>query len=165
MQCTLYDKRIIGADSLTSIYTWIDGAYAIHPNMRSHTGGCMSLGLGTLHARSSKQNLNTKSSTEAEVVGMSEYTPYNIWLVMFLQAQGYTIASNLVYQDNQSAIRMERNGRNSCTGNSRHIHICYFFVKDHVDKKEMTIGYCPTECMLADFFYQTITGRIVQEVS
>ena len=83
LNTTIEDDRIMGADSLNTLYmTWIDAAYAVHPNMRSHTGGCMSMmGTGTLHARSSKKKLNTKSSTEAEVVGLSEYIPYNIWLV------------------------------------------------------------------------------------
>ena len=69
----------------------------------------------------------------------------------FLTAQGYKIKSSKVYQDNQSAIRMETNGRNSCTGNSRHVDIRYFFVKDRVDRKEIEISYCPTESMVADF--------------
>ena len=163
LHTTIHLKRIIGADNLHSLYTWIDAAYAVHPNMRSHTGGCMSMGLGTLHCKSSKQKLNTKSSTEAEVVGMSDYTPYNIWLTNFLQAQGYALQMNEVYQDNQSAIKMERNGRNSCTGNSRHVHIRYFFVKDRVDKKEITISYCPTEAMLADFFTKPLQGTLFEK--
>ena len=81
-------------------------------------------------------------------------------LIMFLTAQGYYVASNVIYQDNQSAIRMERNGRNSCTGNSRHIHIRYFFVKDRVDKGEMSIGYCPTAQILADFFTKPLQGAL-----
>ena len=52
--------------------------------MRSHTGGIISLAWGALHTKSSKQKLNVKNSTEAELVGMSEYVPYNIWLVNFL---------------------------------------------------------------------------------
>ena len=51
--------------------------------MRSHTGGAMSLGFGLIHGNSSKQKINIKSSTEAELVGNSEYIPYNIWVVMF----------------------------------------------------------------------------------
>ena len=125
LSCTIEDLRVIGCDSLSKLYTWIDAAYAVHPNMRSHTGGAISLGWGTVHTKSSKQKLNTKSSTEAEVVGMSDYVPYTIWFVNFLQAQGYEIVSNTIFQDNQSAIRMEKNGRNSCTGNSRHIDITY----------------------------------------
>ena len=123
---TLNDKRIIGADGLYMLYTWVDAAYAVHQNMHSHTGGCMSFGLGTIHAKSSKQKLNTKNSSEAELVGVSEYMTYNIWLINFLHEQGYQINPNILLQDNQSAIRMEKNGRNSCTGNSRHIDIRYF---------------------------------------
>ena len=53
---------------------------------------------------------------------------------------------------------MEVNGRNSCTGNSRHIHIRYFFVKDRIDKREMRVEYCPTEHMLADYFTIPLQG-------
>ena len=46
---------------------------------------------------------------------------------------------------------MEINGRNSCTGNFRHVNIRYIFVKDRVNKKELEIKYCPAHFMLADF--------------
>ena len=124
----------------------------------------MSLSWGTIHNKSSKQKLNTKSSTEAEIVGVSEYIPYNIWLVNFLNEQGYKIQHNIVYQDNESAIRMEKNGRNSCTGNSRHIDIRYFFTKDQVDKGEMTIEYCPTHYMLADYHTKALQGSLFQRL-
>ena len=118
----------------------------------------MSFGHSALHTKSSKQKLNTKSSTEAELVGVSDYLPYNIWMSNFLKEQGYGLKSNILYQDNQSAIRMEVNGRNSCTGNSRHIDIRYFFVKDQIDKGYLTVKYCPTEQMLADFFTKPLQG-------
>ena len=151
---------MIGASSLTDIFTWIDAAYAVNPDIKSQTGGAISLGIGVLHARSNKQKLNVKSSTEAELVGASEYIPYNLWLLMFMSMQGYTIKNNVLYQDNQSTILMLKNGRNSCTGNSRHIHIRYFFVKDRVDKKEVKIEYCPSLNMLADFFTKPLQGRL-----
>ena len=101
-----------------------------------------------------------KSVCEAELVATSEYLPYNIWLKNFLEKQGYVVKENTIYQDNQSAIRLEKNGRNSCTGNSRHIDIRYFFVKDRVDKKELQIVYCPTEQMLADYFTKPLNGSL-----
>ena len=85
-------------------------------------------------------------------MGMGKYVPYNLWSIMFMGAQGYAIKNNVIYHDNQSAIRMERNGRNSCTGNSNHIHIRYLFVKDGIDKREMRVQYYPTHLLLADFF-------------
>ena len=78
----------------------------------------------------------------------------------FLDKQGYEVKENVIYQDNQSTILLEKNGRNSCTGNTRHIDIRYFFVKDRVDKKEMKIIYCPTECMLADYLTKPLSGSL-----
>ena len=158
MKDTADDKRIIGANSVNDIFTWIDAAHAVHENMRSQTGGCMSMGWGVFHARSGKQKNNTKSSTESELVGTSDYLPYDIWAIMFLMAQGYKIVKNILFQDNQSEIRMLKNGRNSCTGNSRHIDVRYFWVKDRIDKGELTVEYCPTHLMLADYFTKPLQG-------
>ena len=96
--------------------------------------------------------MNAKSLTESEIIEVSEYMPYNIWAIMFLEAQGYKIMDNIIFQDNQSAIRMEKNGRNSCAGNSRHINIRYFWIKDRVDKGEKQVKYCSTFLILADYF-------------
>ena len=161
---TIDDTRTIRADNLMTLFTWIDAAYAVHGNMRSHTGGAISMGLGILHAKSSKQKLNTKSSTEAEVVGVSEYLPFNLHFVMFLREQGYTIKENILYQDNESAIKMETNGRMSCTSNSKHIDIRYFFVKDRVDKKEIEIHHCPTTKMVADYFTKPLQGGLFRKL-
>ena len=117
---TIDDERIMGADDLLSLLTWIDVSYGVHTDMKGHTGGAMSFGTGIVHGKASKQKLNTKSSTETEVVGTSDYLPYNIWIMYFMEHQGYKLKNNTLNQDNQSAIKMEKNGRNSCTGNSRH---------------------------------------------
>ena len=93
----------------------------------------MSFVWGLLHYQLTKQKLNTKHSTEAEIIGISDYLPFTIWLGMFLEDQGYFFKENHVYQDNESAVKMEKNGRNSCTCNSRHVDICYFFTKYQVD--------------------------------
>lgn len=163
IQCTLNDTRIIGATDLTKIFTWIDAAYAVNPDMKSLTRRGISMGLGISHIKSSKQKLNVNSSIEAELVGASDYMPYTVWLLLFLSAQGYAIKDNVLYRENQSTILMLKNGRNSCTGNSRHINIRYFFVKDRVDKKELKIEYCPSLNMLADFFTKPLQGRLFQK--
>ena len=77
--------------------------------------------------------------------------------------QGYPIKDNTLFEDNQSEIRMLKNGRNSCTGNLRHIHIRYFFVKDRVDKGEIKVEYCPTEQMLADFYTKPLQGSLFRK--
>jgi hypothetical protein len=94
----------LGADDLSSFRMWVDASYAVHPDMKSHTGGVMSMGTGVLAYKSSKQNLNTKSSTEVELVGASNYIPSTIWSKLFLEAQGHVITTNIFEQDNESAI-------------------------------------------------------------
>ena len=63
-----------------------------------------------------------------------------------------------VYQDNQSAVLLEKNGKASSSRRTRHINIRYFFVTDRVSKGEMVIKYCPTKEMLADFFTKPLQG-------
>jgi hypothetical protein len=161
---TLDDYMIIGADCLTVLKTWVDASYGVHPDMKSHTGGVVSLGTGAIMSKSSKQKLNTKSSTEAELVGASDYLPSTIWAKMFLEAQGCEIRENTFYQDNQSAMKLEKNGRASCGRKSRHIDIRYFFMKDRVKTEGIDIVYCPTEQMLADFFTKPLQGSLFERL-
>ena len=166
LEGTIDELRIIGATSLTEIMTFVDSAYAVHENTRSHTGGLVSFGIGAAHARSTTSKVNVKSATESELVSAAEYLPYTLWFRYFMESQGYKIKNNTLYQDNKSAILMEINGRNSCTGNSRHINIRYFWIKDRVDNKEVRVEYLPTHIMLADYFTKPLQGeqfRILRE--
>ena len=130
-------RRIIGANGLSCLQTWIDAFYAVHRDMRGHTGGIISMGTEAMIHNCSKQKLNTKSSTESEVVGVSDFLPYTIWASYFLKAQGYVLYRNIFYQDNTSAIKMLKNGKASCGSKSRHIHIRYFFTKDVIYREKM----------------------------
>jgi hypothetical protein len=132
--------------------------------MKSHTGAVMTLGEGGLCAMSTKQKINTKSSTEAELVGVDDAMPNIIWTQHFLKAQGMEIADNLIYQDNQSAILLERNGRRSSGKRTRHIDIRYFFIADRIEKKEVRIEYCPTNDMLADMFTKPLQGGLFRRL-
>ena len=160
---TKNDTRRIGVDDLSKLVTYIDASYGTHGDIKSHKGGTMSFGIGTIHTKSSKQKLNVKSSTEAEVVGVSDYLPYNLWIRNFLKEQGYPLEKNIIYQDNSSALKIEANGRNSCSGKSRHIDVRYFFTKDRLMKGEIQLEYCTTEKMIADFLTKPLQGKLFQK--
>ena len=51
---------------------WVDSSYTVHPDMKSHTGIFMSIGKGGAYTALRKQKLNTKSSTESELVAIDE---------------------------------------------------------------------------------------------
>ena len=146
------------ADRAHVVKWWVDAAFAVHHDMKSHTGGTMSLGKGSIYSTSVRQKLNTKSSTEAELVGVDDVMPQIIWTRLFLEAQGYGVHESRIYQDNQSAMLMEKNGKASTSKRTRHINIRYFFVADRVQNKEVTIEYCPTGDMTGDFFTKALQG-------
>ena len=61
---TLKIKRVISLDLYKQMNIFIDASHTCHENIRGQTGGCISMGKGVLHAQSSKQTLNSISSTE-----------------------------------------------------------------------------------------------------
>jgi hypothetical protein len=160
---TINDPFTLEADNLSMIKWWIDASYAVQPDMKSHTGGMMSLGRGANYSTSNKQKINVRSSTEAELVGVNDCMPQCLWTRYFLEAQGYDVSETIIYQDNQSAMLLEKNGRGSSSKRTRHINIRYFFVADRVANGEVKIEYCPTGDMLADYFTKPLQGSIFRK--
>ena len=97
----------MGADSLEIMRAWVDVSDGVHANCESHTGGCISFGWGIIATKCQKQKFNVKSSTEGEIVGVSDFLPNMIWVRIFLEAQGFKLRENILYQDNQSAIKIK----------------------------------------------------------
>ena len=92
----------------------------------------MSMVQGATISRSKKQKLNTKITTESELIGVDDNMPMIIWVKYFLEAQGYIVSDNLLHQDNQSSIKLEQNGKASSGKRTRHIATRYYFVKDRI---------------------------------
>jgi hypothetical protein len=142
---------------------WIDGSFAVHPNMRGHTGGGLSMGRGFPIVNSTKQKLNTRSSTESEIVGVDDCMPAICWTRYFMDAQGYGIQENIVFQDNKSAILMEKNGKASSSKRTKHINIRYYFVTDRINKQELTVEWCPTGDMIGDYMTKPTQGALFKK--
>ncbi len=68
-----------------------------------------------------------------------------------MKAQGFAVSDNILYQDNKSAMLLETNGQASSSKHTRHIEIPYYYVADRVAKGDLTVVWCPTDEMIADF--------------
>jgi hypothetical protein len=160
LQSTKDLSLILSADGSGLLRWWVDASFGVHMDMKGHTGGNMSMGKGSVFTTANKQKLVTRSSTECEVVGVHEVMPQLLWTTQFLQEQGFDINDTILYQDNMSSILLEKNGRSSSSKRTRHMNIRYFFVKDRVASKELSIEHCPTEDMVADYFTKALQGRL-----
>ena len=67
------------------VIAYIDASFAIHPDMKSHTGCVITLEKGAIYAKSGTQRLMTKSSTEAELVALSDVSNQVLWTRNFLE--------------------------------------------------------------------------------
>ena len=101
----------------------MDASFAVHPDFRSHTGVVMTFGKGAVQSGSLKQKINTQSSTESELVGCDDGITKILWTRLFVEAQGYRITKNILYQDNKSTILLVENGRKSAGKRSRALNI------------------------------------------
>ena len=105
------EMKLTLSSNNTNIATWwVDGSYAVHKDMKSHTGGLMTLEKGCVYSTSIHKKLNTKSSTESELVATTDVLPQIIWTSCFLKEWGCRAEKSVLCQGNQSAIRLEKNG-------------------------------------------------------
>jgi hypothetical protein len=149
----------LGANNLNIIKWWVNASYGVHDDMRSHTGGTMSMGTGAVYSTSRKQKLNTKSSTKAKLVGIDDVLQQALWTKYFMEAQGYGV-STILNQDNQSTIKLSDNGKASSGKGTRHINIRYFFITNRIARKRVAIQYCPTKEMAADYLMKPLQGEL-----
>jgi hypothetical protein len=84
------------------VNSYIDASYSVHMDKKSHTGCVITLGKGAIYSKRSTQKLNTLSSTEAELVAVTEASYQVLWTKYFLSEQGYVMQPATVFQDNQS---------------------------------------------------------------
>ena len=154
-------KLNLTADNQITINAFVDASFACHPDGKSHTGEVITLGGGAVISKSSKQKLVTKSSTEAELVGLSDATPTILWVKNFIESQGHKTDSAIIHQDNKSTIVLAEKGR-STTNRTRHINIRYFFIKDRIESKDVKVIYTNTDEMVADFFSKPLQGQLFE---
>jgi hypothetical protein len=105
---------VLGWDGTGQLRWSVDASFAVHKDMRSHTGAVLSLGQGALMSMSLKQKINTKSSTD-DAMNFVE------WIQLFVKQQVKSINSDsvlkkigcdvVIEQDNTSTIQLENNGK------------------------------------------------------
>ena len=159
LKATQDDCLTLATDGSRKVIWSIDAAFAVHPDMKSHSGMSMTMGKGAITSLSRKQKLNTRSSTEAELVAVDDCMAQALWTKHFLEAQGYDTKATIVLQDNESAIKLEKNGHKSVGQRSRHIKIRYFFITDQIQKGNVQVEYCPTDEIEGDYMTKPLKGH------
>jgi hypothetical protein len=138
---------------------YMDASFAVHLDFQSQTSTMMTLGKSVMQSIVRKQKMNVRSSTEGKLVAVDNAATMILWTKLFLEAQGYNVDKNVVYQDNKNAILLETNSKKSSGKQTRALNICYFLITDQVEKGNVQIEHCGTDNMVQDFLQSLCKAR------
>jgi Reverse transcriptase (RNA-dependent DNA polymerase) len=143
---------------------YVDASYAVYHDAKSVSGVVLMLGEAVIYVKSSKQKIVTRSSTEAELVAISDSLSQVLWTREYMLSSGVPLGPVILYQDNLSTIFLANKGR-STNEKTRHIKIRYFFIHHYIDMKEITIVHMPTAKMIADIMTKPLHGALFNKLS
>ena len=122
---------------------WVDLSDRTHEDCKGHTGTMMSLGGKDVISSSRKQKINTKSSTESELVALDGALTTILWTLYFIETQGYSIKQNIIFEDNMSTINLAVNGTLLSSKRTKHIKARYFLSKTRLKKEKLRFATLP----------------------
>jgi hypothetical protein len=151
LHSTRYLKLTLFAESLSNIVWYVDASHQLHDDCKGHTGSILTFSRGAATSSSTKHKILSKSSCESEIIGLYDKIGNVLWTRQFLEAQGYKIKTNIVYQDNMSTLSLG-------SKRTKHIKAKYFFIRHFHNSGELDLQYCPTEHMWADVLTKPLQG-------
>ena len=116
---------------------------------KSTSGHVFRIGGCTVSWRSKKQSIVALSSTEAEYVALCEAAQETTWLRHLLHDIGLRqVEPTTVFEDNQGSIALSRNPKDH--PRTKHVDVKYHFIRNAIERKRLSVVYCPTGDMVAD---------------
>ena len=141
------------------IFTWyVDASYNVHVDSKGHSGWAGFFGGGVLMCSSKKQSITSGSSTESELIAISDGLKDITWAYYFMEEQGYDMSPSVIFQDNESTIKLAKNGRRS-SNRTKHINNRFFRIHDKFKNDEIDLHYCASEGMWADGLTKPLQGK------
>ncbi len=119
---TFHMRLRIRFDCMSQLRWYVDVSYCAHMDVKGHTSMMMTLGRGSPMSFARGQNINVRSSTKEELVGVDDAITSIMLGKHFIEAQAYDVTHNILYQYHKSTILLATNGRASSLRNTKHIH-------------------------------------------
>ncbi len=90
-----------------AVHWYVDGSQQIHEDCRGQTSSLATFGKGAVSSSLNKMKCNT-NSMETELISFVDILTDIIWMRYFVKSQGYNINKYVIFQDNMSALLLER---------------------------------------------------------
>jgi len=158
ISATVGQELVLASNKPCQVIGMIDASYALHEDAKSHTGLVITLGVGAILCVSSKQKIMTKSSTESELIGLTDKIGDVIWVGSYLECMGQFEGPVLNGHDNRSALALCSKG--SAGERTKHLKVRHFFIKELIDNNSVVLLYVPTGLMVADLLTKPLQGAL-----
>ncbi|CAJ2651271.1 unnamed protein product [Trifolium pratense] len=143
------------SSSSLELHAYSDADWAGDPTDRkSTTGFCIFLGDSLISWKSKKQDIVSRSSTEAEYRAMATTTSGIVWLRWLLSDMGVPLSKPTpMYCDNKSAIQIAHNS--VFHERTKHIEIDCHLTRHHLQHGTITLPFVSSSLQIADLFTKT----------
>lgn len=123
---------------------------------RSTGAYVVKMGTGAVSWSSKLQSIVAMSTTEAEYVAAVSAGAEICWLRNLFSELGIDLSfsPSPLHIDNQSALAVAKNPEHH--GRMKHLDLRFYWLRDEVDKKTISLSYCPTESMPADLLTKAL---------
>ncbi len=131
---------------------YIDTSYAVHADLKSHSGALFTIGSGPIYVSSTKQSCVSKSSTEAELIAFTDYIGEALSTKRILEDITRMPVRLNIHQDNQAVLHIVKNGTMAGKSKtaSKHVKVRVAWIKEREDAGDFNTLYCPTNDMKSD---------------
>jgi hypothetical protein len=139
------------APTTMEIFCSADASFAVHQDQKGQSGFTLHFGEdnAAFLVSSKKQKLVTLSSTESELVSLTEAAQVVMMMREMLENIGIHLNATVVEQDNKASILLSKRGAGRA-GRAKAISVRYFWIKQHIDSGAIKLNYVPSERLLAD---------------
>ena len=145
------------------LLAYVDASWAVHDDRHGRTGIIIMLAGCCVGAWTFKQKIVTLSSTESELVALSDGVKHVMWYRRWMMSQGIRLGPTVVYQDNSAVMQLMKNERRA-NQRTRHLDVRLFCPRDLELAGDISLVWCPTEDMIADLMTKPVQGALFQKL-
>ena len=137
------------------MFAYADASFANEEGRKSRSGQVVMINGAAIDWASKKQSMVALSSTEAEYYSVSQVTQSVLHFRKILTDLDAPITKPIrIYEDNKSCIAIAYKPKHH--GRTKHFDIKAHFIRDHVEKEDVEVIYCPTELQVADMLTKAL---------
>jgi hypothetical protein len=156
------ERTILSPTDDANLTIYVDSSFATHDDLKSHSGGAIYYKGCLIRHWSKKQKVVTRSTTESELVAVTDAIPEIDQALSIIRLLGED-PKIVVFQDNKAVITLITAGGGSLK--TKYLKVRQAVAADWIKSNDVVLEYCPTGNMIADVLTKPLQGELFRVLS